>query len=246
MPTAGGKSVSSPETAKRLTIDWSMRRLPTSANEGYGRTVQPLSMLFDQSELSPAARTPRPAMVFFTSQEPNPKLEKRLFDDEELAIASRYFDCVKIYVEDIESKADRERYAKTTPTIIFLDAGAKEVSRISGEASKGDVLRQMAKAANVHFKKSLSSHIDAYKAFIKRFDKVEGKLLDTKEELKGHEEHIVKHPCDRAKNAIKECNEEIETMTADRDKLLAEEKQLLTVALKADPYAKPAKDSAKN
>ncbi len=216
-----------------------MRRLPTSSNDGYGKTIQPLSALFDQSSLPVEARTPRPAVVWFLSSEPDVKTAKKMFDDTDVAIAARYFDCVKIYVEDIESPAERARYAKVVPTIIFMDAGAKETGRLTGTSAPGDILRQMNKAANVHFKKSLTDHVAKYGEFLKRFDKLDGKLQDVQQELKDHEEHVIKHPCDRAKNGIKECNEEIGTMRVDRDKLLVEEKALLKVELKADPFAKP-------
>jgi hypothetical protein len=237
--------VSSPETAKRLEINWQLKRLPTVKNDGYGATTLPLQQLFDQSDLPKEARIVRPAMVWFLSSEPDPKLEKKLFDAYETAIGARYFECVKIFVEDIDSKADRDRYAKTVPSVIFLDASGKESGRLAGSFSPADVLRQMGKAANVYMKKPLASHVEKYAQFLKRFDKVEGKVVEAEEDIKFNEEHMVKHPCDRARNAIKEAQAELEELTVQKTKLEAEEKALLEPELKADPYAKPAETAAR-
>lgn len=231
--------VRSEETAQRLEIEWSMRKLPTAASDGYGRSTLPLGALFDQSQLPAADRTPRPAIVWFLSAEPNVKLEKKLWDDEAVGAASRFFECVKIFVEDIDSKADRDRYAKTVPTVVFLDAGGAETGRLSGQFAPADAYRQMAKAAGVYFKKSLGELVVKYSDFLKRFDKVEGKIKDAQDDVRENEDHLVKHPCDRAKSAIKEAKDELVGLRKDREKLLKEEKGILQVELKADPFAKP-------
>jgi hypothetical protein len=226
-----------------------MSGLPTEAVSGYGRAIQPLAKLFDQSHLPADQRILRPAMVWFLPEEPDQKAAKRMFDDENVAIGARYFDCVKIFVNDIESKAELEKYAKTVPTIIFFDAGAKEVGRLSGDGiGKSDVFRMMQKAANVHLKKSLADHVAKYSEFLKRLDKVQGKINDARTDLKENEEHMVKHPCERAKNAIKECTAEIETLSKDGEKLTKEESLLLKPELKADPFAVAAgkNDTSKN
>lgn len=224
-----------------------MSGLPTETTPGYGRSTRPLAALFDQSHLPADQRFPRPAMVWFGPDDPNPKLARRMFDDESVAVAARYFDCVKIFTGDIEAKEDRERYCKSSPTIIFFDAGAKEVGRLSGEGfSKGDVYRMMQKAANVHFKKSLADLVSKYTEFLKRFDKVQGKVAEARDDVSFNEEHMVTHPCDRARKAIGEANAELATLEKDSEKLKAEEDALLKAELKADPFAASEPEPKKN
>ncbi|HYC77060.1 MAG TPA: hypothetical protein VEI02_05470 [Planctomycetota bacterium] len=231
--------VRSDETAKRMEIAWESKRLPTTVKEGYGRQTLPLSTLFDQSALPADQRNPRPAMVWFVSQEPDSKLEKKLFDSENVAIASRYFDCVKIYVEDFDSDDDRKRYAKVTPTLLLIDAAGKEVAKLEGREHGPDgVYRAMLKAANAYWKKPLDQHVRDYGLFLKDFDKVAGRLSDLEAEVKEHEEHMVKHPCERAKNAIKECQEETAKLNVEKAKLQTKEADLLKPAFKVDPYAR--------
>lgn len=208
---------------------------------GYGKRSLPLEAVFDQSRLPADQRLVRPAMVWFLDDDPDAKLARRMFDDESVAIASRYFDCVKMFVGDLESKEDREKYCKVVPTVVFFDASAKEVGRLSGAGvSKSDVYRMMQKAADAHFKRTLAATVAKYAEFLRRFDKHQGKIDEAREDVTFNEEHMVTHPCERAKKAIAEATAELATLEKDAEKLKAEEASLLKVELKSDPFAPPA------
>jgi hypothetical protein len=214
-----------------------MRQLPRATREGYAESTLPLGALFDRSDLPGPDREARPAMIWFSMLEPNEKLEKRLFDNYDIAVASRWFDCVRIYVDDIESKADRDRYAKVAPTIVFLDGSGREVTRLAGASvSSPQVYEAMQKAAAPDFKKPLPTLVEKYSAFLKRFDKVQGRVTDLEVDILAGQEHIMKHDCATGRKQLKEDEEAVKPLRVERDKLLDEEKSLL----------KPEPKSAKN
>jgi hypothetical protein len=195
--------------------------------------VLPLSALFDRSDLPGAATEVRPAMIWFSKLEPDEKLEKRMFDSFDVAVAARWFDCVRIYVDDIESKADRERYAKVSPSIIFLDGSGREVTRLAGTAiSSPLVYSAMQKASAPDFKKPLVSMVASYTSFLKEFDKVQGKVSNLEVEINNGLAHIAKHDCAPGRKQLKEDEEEIKVLQVERDKLLEKEKTLLKPELK--------------
>jgi hypothetical protein len=184
----------------------------------------------------------KPALVWFTSLNPDEKAEKRLFDSWEVAVASRYFTCVKIYADDIESKADRERYAKVVPTLILFDGAGREVTRVVGSGpSSPNVYSAMQKAAEPTFKKSLGSLVETYSAFLKRFDKVAGQVSQLEAEIIDDLDHTSKHDCAPGRKKLKEHQEEIKPLVVERDKLLDQEKSLLKPDLKSKETAQAEK-----
>jgi hypothetical protein len=201
---------------------------------GYADTVLPLSALFDRSDLPDSEREARPAMVWFSKLDADQKLEKRMFDSMEVAVASRWFDCVRIYVEDIESKADREKYAKVAPSIILIDGSGREVAKLAGTSiSSPQVYGAMQKAAAPTFKKPLTAMVDRYRGFLKKFDEVQGRVTDLETQIAEGLAHIAKHDCAPGRKRLKEDEDEIKPLQVQRDKLLEEEKGLLKPELKS-------------
>ncbi len=188
----------------------------------------------------------RPAMIWFRTQEETDKVDKRLWDMEEVAIAARLFDRAKVFVEDIETPAERDMFAKTTPTVIFLDSRGKEVTRLVGESvTANQVYEAMKKTAAVDFKTSLEAFVANYKGFLKRFDKVVAKVSDLDEEIKGHDEHLARHDCEPARRQKKEAMEDLVKATAERDKVKAEEAEASRVDVKIERLlVAPKKDPA--
>jgi len=220
--TAGGGKTSSTEAAKRLMIEWQVRQLPRSIRSGYTDTMLPLSALFENDG------TTKPAMIWFTSVQPDEKAEKRLFDSWEIAVAARYFNCVKIYIDDVEPKAERDKLAKAGTAVVFLDDSGKEISRLvgTGGGSSG-VYAAMQKAAASDYKKSLASLVQAYGDFLKKFDKVQGKVAALEAEVADDLAHVAKHDCAPGRKQLKEHEEELKPLQAERDKLLEHEQGLL-------------------
>lgn len=200
---------------------------------GYADSVLPLSALFDNSDLPDAQPDRRPAMIWFSKLEPDEKLEKRMFDNIDVAIASRWFHCVRIYVDDIESKGDREKYAKVVPTVIFLDASGREIRRLSGTGISGpNVFGAMQKASEQDFKKPLTALVKGYADFLKKFDKVQGDVSELEQAIVDGLAHIAKHDCAPGRKRLKEDEEAIKPLQVERDKLLEDEKSLLKPELK--------------
>ena len=201
---------------------------------GYADSVLPLSALFDRSDLPGAEPNVRPGMIWFSKLETDEKLEKRLFDNFDVAVASRWFNCVRIYVDDIESKADREKYAKIAPSIIFLDPSGKEVTRLAGTSvSSPQVYSAMQKASEPAYRKALTALVSQYGVFLKKFDKVQSKVADLEQQVADGLAHIAKHDCAPGRKQLKEDEEALKPLQVERDKLLEEEKVLLKPSLKS-------------
>jgi hypothetical protein len=224
----GGSKTASTEAAKRLAIEWQARQLPRVVRAGYTDTMLPLGALFE----SDGAK--KPAMVWFTSVEPDEKAEKRLFDNWDVAIGARYFNCVKIYVDDIESKALREKYAGAGNTVVFLDDAGREVGRVSGTGGgSSGVYASMQKAAAVDYKKPLTALVQTYSDFLKRFDKVQGKVANLEADVADDLAHISRHDCAPGRKQLKEHEEDLKPLQAERDKLLEQEQSLLKPEVKS-------------
>jgi len=222
-----------------------VRQLPRATRAGYADTMLPLSALFDRSDLPSNGVEAKPAMIWFSSLTPDEKLEKRLFDSMEVAVAARYFNCVRIYVEDIDSKADRERYAKIMPAIVFLDTSGHEVTRITGNGTSSPIVfGGMQKATAADFKKSLADLVASYTAFLKKFDKVQGDVNELEAEILAGMDHVAKHDCANGRKKLKEDQDEMKPLQAKLEKLLDEEKSLLKPELKTAPKGKETASAA--
>jgi hypothetical protein len=237
--TPGGMEVGSLETLRKLEISWrSMRISPPKAGEQAAK--DPLQAALDQSSLPPESRTPRPTVVWFAAAEPDSALEHTLFGSDDLRIAAQYFDCVKVVLADVEPADLRAKYAKTTPAFIFFDAGAKETGRLPSPAGPKPILAQMAKAANPHFKKSLTDLVAKYLDFLKKFDKAAARYDAAVKDLKEAEAKDAEASTERTKAEVKKAFDAVNKIKLERERLGDEEKTLLKAELKGDPYAKPA------
>jgi hypothetical protein len=234
--TPSGKLVKSGETLERMTPTWTLKSLDFPPTDKPKIVGDPLRTLIDQSYLPPDYRFPRPTIVWFTKQEPDPKAELQLFGTDEIGIAARWFDCFKIFVEDIGSKEDRLRYAKSTPTIYFFDSAARQTGRLTA-CSAGDVMREMVKAANVHFKRPLGTLTSKYAEFLERFDDVAGRQARLGNDQRDLDRADLERPSEKTKAQLKKVRDELADLERRRVKLDEEEKALLTVEFKFDPYA---------
>jgi paraquat-inducible protein B len=239
-----GKATSA-EASARLSIEWETKHLVTVQRPGYGSAVAPLSAVFD-GELSEfiGKAAVRPGLIWFQSLAQDPKAEKRMFDDDNVVVASRWFNNAKIYVEDITDAKAKEQYSANLPLLVFLDAKGNEVTRLSGNgitASSVYAAQQQASAA--HYKETLSTLVDRYSSFIKKLDKASSSVDFLQTELNEHLEHVQKHDCEPGRKAVKETTADLAKARSEKDKLLAEEKKLLNPPLKA-PAPAPAKTTA--
>lgn len=209
-----------------------MRQLPRSYREGYDATALPLGALFDRRDLG-GQREVKPAMILFSPLKLDEKLEKKMFDNLEVAVAARWFDCVRIYTDDIDTKAERDAYGKIVPLVVFLDGSGREVTRVGGNAAAAvGVYAAMQKAAGVDFANPLAGMVDKYSAFLRKLDKVQTQVSDLERELLDDMQHVAQHDCPMGRKSLKAHEEELKPVTAERDKLLEQEKVLLKPELK--------------
>ncbi len=228
--------------AERLAIEWETKHLITVERAGYSGATAPLHAIFDGefAEIMGKAAV-RPGMVWFLSLTPDPKAEKRMFDDDNVIIASRWFNNAKVYVEDIRDNAAREQYAKTVPAVIFLDSKGNEVTRLAGSGiTASSVFLAQQQVAATQFRDALATLVSRYSSFLKKLDKVSASVENLETELQEHKDHVAKHDCENGRRAIKETETDLTTAKTEKTKLLSEEKQLLTPAVKATPVAAPA------
>jgi len=234
----------SAEAVQRLEIAWETKQLPKIEREGYGAATGPLKQIFD-SEFAIGPRTPRPGVIWFSSLEPDEKAQKRMFGDETVAASARYFSCVKVYAEDIQDKSAREQYAKVLPTVMIFDSKGREVSRLAGQGiSANEVYAAMQRAAAVEFRENLMTLVNRYLSFVRNLDKASNKVTELEAEVQQHQVHLAKHDCEPGRKALKETLDDLVPAKAEREKLLTQEKQLLTPARRDEPVkdgAKPVK-----
>jgi len=234
----------SAEVAQRYEIAWETKQIAKLQRDGYGEAFAPLGAIFDDA-FSMNARQARPAMVWFLSLEPDPKAEKALFDDETVLLGARWFDCAKMYVEDMP-KSERAKYVKVVPSLLFLDSRGKEITRLEGKSvAPNQVFAAMQQASAADYRDSLMTILNRYLGFLRKLDKVGAKVTDLETEAQEHRTHLEKHDCDRGRRALKETEADLFPAKAERDGLLVEEKKLLQPPIKTEPVpAEPKKVTA--
>ena len=243
--TPGGMEVGSLDTLRKLDITWRYLRLPPTKT-GQAPAKDPLQAALDQSALPAEARNPRPTVVWLTAAEPDSALETTLFGSDDLRIAAQYFDCVKVFFSEIEPAELRAKYGKAPPVFVFFDASAKETGRLAAPGGPKPILAQMVKAANPHLKRSLTDLVAKYLDFLKRFDKTAAKFDAASKELREAEAKDAESSNDKTKADVKRAFDAVNKIKLERERLGDEERALLKIELKVDPYAKPAppKDAA--
>lgn len=224
-----------------MAINWETKHLVQLKRVGYGATTAPLSAIFDDEFATTAEQSTRPGLLWFLSLEPNAKAEKAMFDDQSVVVSSRWFNNGKVYVEDISDKAEREKYAKVVPTLIFLDSKGNEVTRLVGSVTANQVFAAQQKVAALEYKDSLMTLVNRYQDFLRKLDKAASEVTDLEAEAQTRRDHIAKHDCAPGRKALKEAEEDLGPAKAGRDKLLATEGTYLAPARLGDAPKAEAK-----
>ena len=214
--------LSSTEAANRLKINWRRGSFPARARRATPTRCFPLSSIFENDDET------KPALVWFTSLNPDEKAEKRLFDSWEVAVASRYFNCVKIYADDIESKADRERYAKVVPTLILFDGAGREVTRVVGTGtSSPNVYAAMQKAVRADLQEAAGLARRDLQRLPEALRQGPGPGLAARGGDRRRSRSHLEARLRSGRKMLKEHQEEVKPLVVERDKLLEQEKSLL-------------------
>lgn len=178
----------SPIRAQRISIAWSDSDLPNSDGEGYGSSVLPLSALVLEDHRPSGFRSGLPTLVYlFTELDEKKALafEDKVFGDDRVSLSARFFNCVRISLDDIPSASLRKQYgARKGPSILILDVDGKELKRFAGWKTSGSKLYStLGSVLKSHSKLSLASILRKENAFLKKIDALHWKIEDAKYDL---------------------------------------------------------------
>ncbi|MAG32367.1 MAG: hypothetical protein CL908_15910 [Deltaproteobacteria bacterium] len=108
--------------------------------------------------------------------------EDRAFADDRVGLASRFFNCMRISLDEIPSASVRKQYGATKgPSILVLDPSGKELKRLTGWSTSGSKLySSMASVLRSTRKMNLAALLRKENAFLKRLDDLYWKIEDAK------------------------------------------------------------------
>ena len=173
---------------ERVTVDWTDADLPTAEEAGYSAGVLPLSHLVTEDHRPAGFTSGLPTLVFFYTEVDEEKaltFEDRVFADERVGLSSRFFNCVRICLDDIPSESVRRQYTSGKgPAIFVLDAAGKQLKRWVGWKTSGARLyATMASVLKSRSKISLASLLRKEGQLLQKIDEAYWKLEDAKFDL---------------------------------------------------------------
>jgi hypothetical protein len=176
--------------ARLLEISWRETDLPIEEREGYGTTYLPLSALAKTAAggivWDSDGKATKPVLVYFysgsTDDEKLEKAESKMFGNDDLAVATKFFSCLRIDVDQIENQEIRKRYAPKTPTFYVLDGAGKTLKKRTGNLSSKAIVSELVKAYKSVYSDNLSKRIKTFNKFLNRLEKLADKIavLDLK------------------------------------------------------------------
>ena len=163
--------------------------MPTAAEAGYGASELPLShvVLGDSAPAGLVASLPTVVYLYTDIDEDKvATFEERLFLDERVSVSSRFFNCVRISLDDIVSARVRKQYGGgKKPVLLVLDVGGEELKRFVGWKTTGSRLfSTMGAVLKSHRSRmSLARLLRKEGQFLKKIDEAYWKLEDAKFDL---------------------------------------------------------------
>ncbi|MSR75163.1 MAG: hypothetical protein EXS14_06825 [Planctomycetes bacterium] len=244
MNVAGGNGAAttpSPERLTRVAIRWLSAELPAGGGGEYGATTLPLSALTEVGHRPGGFRAGLPLLVYFYSARNDDKLmsyEGTVFLDERVGFSSRFFNCLKISLDDIRDAGVRESYGGSAPTVVVLDGSGKELKRLKGWGTDAaDVFKSLEVVFKEHTGKLLASVVEKEAKILQNLDRIHWDQEDLNAELKDTEDHLTKHDCERGRRELVELRVDMAKLTKEREKVIADEAKLLESLVPAAPAA---------
>ncbi len=237
LPGSRSSTTPSPARLERTVIGWIGADLPRTEEKGYATDTLPVSALITTESLRPAALRPElPTLIYFFTAKDDTKLvdfDARVFGDERVGISGRFFNCIRIALDEIRSSSERKVYGGDEPLIIVFETSGKEVKRHSGWEVQGtNLFKTMDATIKSTFGKSLTAILNKEAQILDVLDRTYWDIEDLKVELKEAQDHLTKHDCERGRRNVKEVEEEIAKIEAERAKALEEERNLLNLGSK--------------
>lgn len=172
-----------------------------------------------------------PSIVFLYTELDEEKaltFEDAVFADERVGLSSRFFNCIRISLDDIPSARIRKQYgAGKGPSILVLDADGKELKRHSGWKTTGARLYStMSSVLRARSKISLASLLRKEGQLLKKIDEVYWAIEDAKFDLADMEKRKGKS----AERQRQKLEAKIAKLQEEHKKLLAEEEAFIKQA----------------
>lgn len=217
----------SPEVARLLSIEWESASLGGDA--AYGAATLPFESLaaIDEGFFSEEPETPRPVFIYVAGEAADPvaleEFEKKLFGDDDLALASRIFRFKRLPVNELSS-SQRAEYAPKLPAFVVLDGKGRVAAKGHGTVPSKALVTLLAKGYGAQYQGTLSAQIGHLRAHLGKLERVEDSLFaaQTKRqerETKAGAKPSAKDEADLAKLAAEVA--EIEKQKAELDEALA-------------------------
>lgn len=223
-------------------IGWIGADLPRTQEKGYAEDTLPVSALITNESFRPAALRPElPTLIYFFTAKDDTKMvdfEARVFGDERVGISGRFFNCVRIALDEIRSASLRKTYGGDEPLVIVFETSGKEVKRHSGWEVQGlSVFKTMDATIKATFGRTLTAILAKEAQILDILDRTHWELEDLKVDLKEAQDHLAKHDCERGRRNVKEVEDEMAKIEAERAKAIEEERGLLNLGSKAKDSA---------
>jgi hypothetical protein len=220
----------SPAREARTNIAWIGAELPREKDAGYAARSLPVKALFTEEHKVEDLVLGRPAIVFFYSALDDDDLmafEAKVFGDERVAVGSRFFNCVRICLDDMRSAADRKHYGKKSPSIHLMDPEGKLLKRFDGTRTTGHRLyKSMEAVIKRHYKANLFDLLRKEGEILKVLDETYWDLKTIEEDMKSTKAHLDEHNCAMGRKQLAELEADLKMVKKERDKALAAEKEL--------------------
>lgn len=244
MKVAGGGGTAttpSPERAQRVTVRWLPASLPMSAGGEYGESALPLATLASENQRVGGYRAGLPLLVYFYSARNDEKLldfEGRVFYDERVGFSSRFFNCLRISLDEIRDAGVRKSYGGEEPALFVLDREGKQLKRLDGWRTESvELFKGMESAFKETTGKALAGLVEKEARILQNLDRIHWEVEDLKESIKDTETHLASHDCDRGRRELAESQADMAKLAAEKAKVLDEEAKLLEPVSPKPPEA---------
>jgi hypothetical protein len=129
------------------------------------------------SEVKPGSQ-PTVVWVFDPADEQGAqKINGAIFNNENVGIALKHFNCLKVNAQEIPNEELKTKYLKEVPAFYFFDPAAKLVANVNGKraASLSGFSKLMEATWDKSFTMTLKDFTKQYKEILDAFDKVDVK-----------------------------------------------------------------------
>ncbi len=176
-------------------------------------------------------RAAKPMMIYVTSEDETDtltsKLEQVVFKSEKLAIASKFFDTIKMSAGDAEQDRLISKAGKKAPRIIFLTRSYGVSKVLEGRRiSAGKLTKAMSSLVRKEYKTNFNKMVKEYAKTLNELDRLEARqtqISDVRARL------AEKHNAGR----LKKLNRQQKQYTKDREAWQKKHDQLLSFEFKA-------------